>query len=194
MGGATVKDRKEWILKLKEIGIFRLGLMIVAGIILLVLSFPQKSTTEQKEKRKVQSVNETDELEAYIENMEERLTKVLEQVDGIGKVQVMITAKSSKEQIVLKDTPYSRTETEETDSQGGTRDTTQIDSQESTVLEEQEDGSKNPYITMELQPEIEGVLVIAKGAGDNKIIAEINEAVTALFSVPSHKIKVMKMK
>ena len=189
-----MKDRKEWILKLKEIGIFRLGLMIVAGIILLVLSFPQKSTTEQKEERKVQSVNETDELEAYIENMEERLTKVLEQVDGIGKVQVMITAKSSKEQIVLKDTPYSRTETEETDSQGGTRDTTQIDSQESTVLEEQEDGSKNPYITMELQPEIEGVLVIAKGAGDNKIIAEINGAVTALFSVPSHKIKVMKMK
>ena len=50
-----MKDRKEWILKLKEIGIFRLGLMIVAGIILLVLSFPQKSTTEQKEKRKVQS-------------------------------------------------------------------------------------------------------------------------------------------
>lgn len=189
-----MKDRKVWIAKLKEIGILRLGLMIVAGIMLLVLSIPQKDTTEQKEEKEEQSVKGTDELEVYIENMEERLTKVLEQVEGIGSVQVMITAKSSKEQIVLKDTPYSRKETEETDSQGGTRDSTEIDSEESTVLEEQEDGSKNPYITMEMQPEIEGVLVIAKGAGDNKIIAEINEAVTALFSVPSHKIKVMKMK
>lgn len=189
-----MKDRKEWIIKLKEIGILRLGLMIIAGIMLLALSIPQKDTTEKKEEKAVQSVNETDELEVYIENMEERLTKVLEQVEGIGSVQVMITAKSSKEQIVLKDTPYSRTDTEETDSQGGTRESTQIDSQESTVLEEQEDGSKNPYITMEMQPEIEGVLIIAKGAGDSKIVAEINEAVTALFSVPSHKIKVMKMK
>lgn len=194
MGGITVKDRKEWILKVKEIGVFRLGLMIVAGIMLLVVSFPQKNTTEQKATKKVESVSETDELDAYIENMEERLTNVLEQVEGIGKVQVMITAKSSKEQIVLKDTPYSRSETEETDSQGGTRDSTQIESQENTVLEEAEDGSKNPYITMEMQPEIEGVVVIAKGAETNKIIAEINEAVTALFSVPSHKIKVMKMK
>lgn len=189
-----MKDRKEWILKVKEIGVFRLGLMIVAGIMLLVVSFPQKNTTEQKATKKVESVSETDELDAYIENMEERLTNVLEQVEGIGKVQVMITAKSSKEQIVLKDTPYSRSETEETDSQGGTRDSTQIESQENTVLEEAEDGSKNPYITMEMQPEIEGVVVIAKGAETNKIIAEINEAVTALFSVPSHKIKVMKMK
>ena len=189
-----MKDKKEWITKLKEIGVLRLGLMIVSGIMLLVLSIPQKDTTEQKKEKKEQIVNETDDLEVYIENMEERLTKVLEQVEGIGKVQVMITEKSSKEQIVLKDTPYNRKETEESDSQGGTRDSTEISSEESTVLEEQEDGSKNPYITMEMQPEIEGVLVIAQGAGNHKMIAEINEAVTALFSVPSHKIKVMKMK
>ena len=40
----------------------------------------------------------------------------------------------------------------------------------------------------------EGVVVIAEGAAQKQIEAEINDAVVALFSVPSHKIKVMKMK
>ena len=106
----------------------------------------------------------------------------------------MITARSTKEEVVLKDTPYSRSDTTEQDSQGGTRKSTEINSQEGSVLEKQEDGSESPYITKELQPEIEGVVVIAQGADDTKIVAEINEAVEALFSVPSHKIKVMKMK
>ena len=36
--------------------------------------------------------------------------------------------------------------------------------------------------------------MIAEGAAQKQIEAEINDAVVALFSVPSHKIKVMKMK
>ena len=45
-----------------------------------------------------------------------------------------------------------------------------------------------------MKPEIEGVLVIAQGAGDSAKAAEITEAVMALFGVEAHKIKVMKMK
>ena len=40
---------------------------------------------------------------------------------------------------------------------------------------------------------VEGVLVVAEGAGDAQTDAEIIRAVQALFSLESHKIKVMKM-
>lgn len=40
---------------------------------------------------------------------------------------------------------------------------------------------------------VEGVLVVAEGAGDAQMDAEIIRAVQALFSLDSHKIRVMKM-
>ena len=44
-----------------------------------------------------------------------------------------------------------------------------------------------------MEPEVLGVLVVAKG-GDNPVtVREITEAVQALFGIEVHKIKVMKM-
>ena len=43
-------------------------------------------------------------------------------------------------------------------------------------------------------PKVRGVLVIAQGADDPRIVAEIKEAAMALFHLDAHKIKVMKMK
>ena len=40
---------------------------------------------------------------------------------------------------------------------------------------------------------MEGVLVVAEGGGDAKIVKNISDAVLALFSVEAHKIKVVKM-
>lgn len=188
---------KEWVEKGKKIGVIRLGLLIVAGLVLLIASFDGKEehkTQTQINTQNEEKQSEEQQLNTYIENMETRLTNVLSQVDGIGKVQVMITAKATQEKVVLKDTPYKKTTVKEEDSTGATRESKETTSEEGTILEKQQDGSESPYITKELQPEIEGVVVIAEGAAQKQIEAEINDAVVALFSVPSHKIKVMKMK
>lgn len=42
-------------------------------------------------------------------------------------------------------------------------------------------------------PAIEGVIVVAQGAGSGKKEKEIIEAIQALFPIEPHKIKVMKM-
>lgn len=188
---------KEWVEKGKKIGVIRLGLLIVAGLVLLIASFDGKEehkTQTQINTQNEEKQSEEQQLNTYIENMETRLTNVLSQVDGIGKVQVMITAKATQEKVVLKDTPYKKATVKEEDSTGATRESKETTSEEGTILEKQQDGSESPYITKELQPEIEGVVVIAEGAAQKQIEAEINDAVVALFSVPSHKIKVMKMK
>ena len=46
----------------------------------------------------------------------------------------------------------------------------------------------------ELAPQIEGVVVAASGAGDEFVVDEITQAVSVLFNLPVHKIKVVKMK
>ncbi|MBQ1394401.1 MAG: stage III sporulation protein AG [Lachnospiraceae bacterium] len=187
---------KKWIERGKKVGVMRLALLIIAGVLLLLSSFGGQENKKEEKKSETKQLEQLEEyqLNTYIENMESRLTNVLSQVDGIGKVQVMITAKSTQEKVVLKDVPYKKSTVKEQDGSGTTKESTEMTGEEGTVLEKQQDGSENPYITKEIQPEIEGVIVIAQGAEEKRIQAEINDAVVALFSVPSHKIKVMKMK
>ena len=65
-------------------------------------------------------------------------------------------------------------------------------SDQTSVYEQNSDGSQSPYVSMELSPEIEGVVVIADGGDDAVVIRNITEAVQALFGVEAHKIKIMK--
>ena len=58
--------------------------------------------------------------------------------------------------------------------------------EKSTVLT-----SEVPYLTKELTPEVEGVVVVLSGAEGNAVLA-ITEAVQALFDVPAHKVKIIK--
>ena len=55
-----------------------------------------------------------------------------------------------------------------------------------------EDG-KEPFVVQVQSPQVEGVLVVAQGAGSGVIDSEIIAAVEALFPIEPHKIKVMKM-
>ena len=183
-------------LSLKEIGIPKLVIIFMCGILLIILSFPNFFSGGDQKKvtpAEISNVQTTISDASYEEEMETRLKEALMKVEGIGSVEVMITLKSSKESVTLKDTPYSQESLEETDNSGGERKSTTIDKQEETVLQNSGSGGSTPYVIKELEPEIEGVLVIAQGGGSQTIISEIVDAVEVLFGVPAHKIKVMKM-
>ena len=64
------------------------------------------------------AVSGEDALNLYIENQEQRLKKLLEQMAGVGKIQVMIRAGASKEYVVEKDVTTSTGNVNESDSQG----------------------------------------------------------------------------
>lgn len=113
-------------------------------------------------------------------------------MEGVGEVEVMITLKSSWEKIVEKDRPSSSQTVEEADAGGGTRQTQEVSRSETTVYRE-ESGERTPYVVKELEPEVEGVIVIARGGGNASVKQNILEAVQALFPVEAHKIKIMKM-
>ena len=183
-------------LSLKEIGIPKLIIIFMCGILLIILSFPSLFSGGDKKNNTISEVSNvptTTSAASYEEEMEARLKEALMKVEGIGNVEVMITLKSSKESVTLKDTPYSQESLDESDSSGGERKSTTIDKKEETVLQNSGTGGSTPYVIKELEPEIEGVLVIAQGGGSQTIIGEIVGAVEVLFDVPAHKIKVRKM-
>ena len=112
-------------------------------------------------------------------------------MDGVGNVRVMITLKNNGEKQLQSDTVRERSSTGETDSAGGSRTVQEGREEYSTVILNNGTGD-GPYVTRETAPEIEGVLVVAQGAGSSSVKTEIYEAVQALFNVPAHKIKVLK--
>lgn len=152
-----------------------------------------ESTAEQETAAAVLDSGSTqDSQNVYAAAMEKRLKHVLGQMEGVGETEVMITLSDSGETIVEKDQKEQRNRIEESDAGGGTRTTTEQETEETTVYVE--NGSeKQPYVTKEVLPKVEGVLVVAEGGDDPRVISDISDTVMALFRVEAHKIKVVKM-
>lgn len=182
-------------ISLKKLKKDQLLILVLAGILLLVIALPtekkgvEKGKTETglspTEGREEVSQNE------YLYNLESRLKEALSQMSGVGDVTVMITLKSSAEKVVEKDVAVTNEAVSESDSQGGARTTHNSTHGETTVYN---DGSSQsqPYVSKELSPQIEGVVVIAEGGADSVVKQNITEAVQALFGIDTHKIRIMK--
>lgn len=171
---------KEEIRKvIQKAGPMRLVLLVACGVFLLFLSYSGDSPDPEiasVDSQAVQSESSTT-LEEYKQAREEELKELLQKVDGVGNAEVMITLKASNEKVTLKDNA----------SKGDT-------TEEKTVLVENSDQDSSPYIIQEKEPEIEGIVIVCQGGDDSVIKREITDAVGALFSIESHKIKIMKSK
>ncbi|MBP3506454.1 MAG: hypothetical protein J6K43_08655 [Lachnospiraceae bacterium] len=90
---------KEWFSldKLKSFGMNKLVICLLIGVFLLVLCIPTGSGKEKKEESII-GANETESC-TDIENLEQRLQEMLEKVQGVGRVEVMITTTGEYNQI-----------------------------------------------------------------------------------------------
>ena len=173
-----MKTKFEWKLKKNQ-----LMLTLLVGILLIVIAMPVKKT-------KTKDVP----VEAGTENSyeDEYVEEVLREVEGVGNVKVMVTFQSSSEKIIEKDQATNSQTVTESDKQGGKRETKEAQDSEATVYNSTSGGEQTPYVTKEVNPKVEGVVVIAEGGGNAVVIKNITEAIQALFDVDTHKIKVMK--
>lgn len=117
---------KEFLEKVRNKNIKKDQILIflLVGVLLLIIALPSGGTTGEE---RIFSNDEPEENEyqeeAYTRELENRLEKTLSQMDGAGQVAVMITLKTSSEQVVEKDTEEKKESITESDSQGGSRTT-----------------------------------------------------------------------
>ena len=176
----------------------QLIIILLIGILLLVIVIPVENPQE-KGARKTEgqetlsaSAGEAQAAGEYEEYLERKTAKLLQEVEGAGEVTVMVTLRSGGQKIIEKDQSSTSQTTEEEDSEGGTRSMKDQSSDKTSIYEQYSDGSSSPYVSKELSPEIEGVVVIAEGGDDAVVVKNITEAVQALFGVEAHKINIMK--
>ena len=179
----------------KNVGKDKLLILIMAGTLLIVISLPTKSSnsdsssTASNVTSNASSTNTTD----YEEYLEKKIESLLVKVQGVGKVKVMVTLKASSEKVLVSEDTYSEKIVKATDSDGGISDSLEKSTAQAYLYSDNGSGGSQPYVSQEIKPEVEGVMVIAEGGSDTTVITNITNAIAALLAVPVHKIQVLKM-
>ncbi len=131
---------------------------------------------------------------SYTEYWENKLEDALREVEGVGKVKVLINLSQSEQMVVEKDGPEVYSETTEADAAGASRTVGETRVEKSTVYTVDDRGQDIPYVVMTIAPDVEGVVVIAQGGGTLSVQENIIEAIQVLFDIDANKIKIVKMK
>jgi len=127
--------------------------------------------------------------------LERSLAEILSQVHGAGRVSVKITFETGRMYDYAENETYEESSLRETDTQGITRETTQVrKAGEIVTTQERATGSVLPVVLNFQEPRIQGVLVVADGAKDIAVKKALTEAVATLFDIPYHKVAVLPRK
>ena len=138
--------------------------LMIIGVIILGIIFMTAFGTDEKPKKE-------EEVNTALAQ-EQRLEEILSDIQGAGRVSVMITYEDTGE----KDFAYEKRKND-----------TSYD--EKAVIA---DGT--PLIIKEIEPEVKGVIVTADGGDDIRVKKALSEAVSAVLGVDAHRICIYKKK
>jgi stage III sporulation protein AG len=175
-------------------------IIIIIGVIIIIAGGSLFNKSSEKEPPIVTAKEESAETAAKNisdetrDGLEEKLEKILSQIEGVGKVSVMITFVSGQEVVPASDIRENQKETGERDSDGGSRNISERDYESKIAYEDLSGGVKKPIIIKNLYPVVKGVVVAAEGAGDPRVKERISKAVQVLMDVPMHKVQVFERK
>lgn len=125
-------------------------------------------------------------------SLAQRLEKVLAIINGVGEVKVTVNLASSTQKDYAVNTTTNNKTTREQDQKGGNRTTTETSENDQMVLVRENQGSKeDPVIVKETKPEVKGVIVVAEGAVDPEIKADLMKAVQVYLDIPLYKVIVL---
>ena len=125
--------------------------------------------------------------------MEQRLEEFFSLVEGAGQVRVMVSPMAGRETIFAVDVNESRSYSNEEDAQGGSRETHQQTKQQQTVMVTDRAGTDRPLVLREIEPRIEGVVIIAEGGDDAFVRDALTRAAMAVLGADAHRIQVLAM-
>ena len=150
--------------------------IIVAGIVGILLLVLSEFIPEGEENVVITENDDEMSFTSYEKDIEERLKKLLESIDGAGKVQVMVTIESGDEKVYATESKKSENNEEK-----------------NYVLVDIE-GSDSGLLLKIAQPEIRGVAIVCQGADSPTVRNAVVGAVTSVLGISSNRVNVSKMK
>lgn len=158
-----------------------LALLGALGILLLCLSefLPHTRTAQKEDTAKTQT-----DVNDFCAQTEKKLSELIAQVEGAGRVQVMLTIESSDEKIYAAD-EKSNAKTD------GDAEQKSYDSQ--YVLVDGASGDTGMLLKTNA-PKVKGVIIVCDGGENPAVANQITNAVSAALGVGANRVSVLKMK
>lgn len=166
-----------FIQKLKSIKHLEIYVAVIFVLILVAIYFT--GNTKQVSTNTNSSV--TSSVFDYATYLEEKLSKLLSDVDGAGKVSVMVTLDGTSE--IVYATSIEEKTNESLITNGSTSNT--------IITTEPIFASGEPVVVKEYLPKITGVVVVSQGAESVKVKLELLRAVQTILDVSSSKIQIL---
>lgn len=169
-------------------------LLIILIVVLVAINFiwndkkGNVKTTDNNKKLAIQEETKKD----SDSDLKEQLEDILQNINGVGKVKVLITYSQTSQVLPLYNEDTSKKDTEEKDKTGGTRIVTETDTKKDVIFQET-NGTKMPITQSVISPKVEGAIVTAQGANNMAVKTDIIQAVEAVTGLSSHKIQVFTM-
>lgn len=181
--------------------VFFIVLLIITVVIINIIWNGNKTTNKEESNNDTskqlatannQTINQNETQGMSQTNLETRLEEILAQIEGVGEVKVLLNYSESSEVVAMYNETSKTSNTEETDTEGGTRKIQETDTQKDIIYQE-ENGEKTPITQKIIQPKIEGAIITAKGANQANVKTNIVQAVEAVTGLATHKIQVFEM-
>lgn len=173
--------------------------LLIITIVIINIIWNGKENTNSKEPTDTSKKLATTEQNVTTNNnitttgeLEEKLKNILAKIQGVGEVEVCLNYSESSEIVAMYNENSKVSNTEETDTSGGTRKIQETDTQKDIIYQE-ENGEKTPITQKIIQPKIEGAIITAKGASNANTKNNIIQAVEAITGLATHKIQVFEM-
>ena len=166
--------------KIKNIKHFEVIIAVLFCAILLLI-YISSLGTDTKAQANITSLT-TEEYATFLEN---KLSTVLSNVQGAGKVSVMVTLECGIEYVYA-------TENEEVTNTttSGNSTTTKTTATEYIVLVNTS-GKASPVVLKENLPKVSGVIVVAHGASNISVRVELMNAVTSLLKILPENVQIL---
>ena len=177
--------------------VFFIVILIITIVIINIIWNGNKTTNKQEDNTSYKQLATSTEGQikqdvTQATSLEEKLEDILSKIQGVGNVNVCINYSESSEVVAMYNENSKVSNTEESDTSGGTRKIQETDSQKDIIYKE-ENGEKIPITQKVIQPKIEGAIITAKGANDITTKTNIIQAVEAATGLATHKIQVFEM-
>lgn len=127
----------------------------------------------------------------YQQQLGRQLESILSLVQGAGRVRVQIALAESPRQRLAINVVSTSSQTQEGGAAGTGRQVHESTQDQRPVIVRGSGGLESPVITGLYAPTITGVLVVAEGAANVRVRADLTRAVSTLLSVPAHRVKVL---
>ena len=150
----------------KYISKYKFALLILA-IGLFLMSFPGTKAAPEPSSDRIAVQNET---------LEQKLSSILSRIDGVGKVEVLLTEAVGSELIY---------QTDGTSDRNGKQD---------TVIITDEGRRESGLVRQVVAPVYQGAIVVCQGGGIASVRLAVIEAVANVTGISTSRITVLKMK